>query len=897
MSVPVQTPSKEYIANGTTNAFPLEFNCDKAEYLIVTLNGEEAPVGSWTLANDTVTFNVAPLNGVVVNLERNTPFQRTTNYQLYDNSFRPSAVNKDFDLIWWKLQELGYRDQVIWLALVKEIADRIAGDDNLQNQINTIDEWLANLQQNVNENTNDIAQLINDLSKEIADRITGDQILKDMFISMIDEAINEGTINALAITHLDSLEALEGVTNVWDGRTIYIKDLGNYRYDALTTSWVKAFQDADNVKDGIETQKQINDKNIRSFESIADLLAYAPRKHGQSVDVKSYYAGENKGGDKFYYDSTKKNINNGITIFNGWVRDLSDKILTTDDAGLKGDGTDTDATNRLRTFAQLSSRNGFTVQMIGTYYPASNIVFSNAVDLKIVGINAKIEADRTNWSFDGTKRGVIYANDCPNIVISNLKGVKGVTLTNYNIPLGEARMQDGDAGIQLVRCNNNVVMHNKVSNVKTWGVLTESCNNSTIIYNEIFKCLRQSGINSIVNSNSEKSVITHNTIYECGLYGIELETQVASKGKHLVHDNIIYNCQVGISCVGKVFDTSIHDNMITDCYQAFLTVNTNQTATKSERLKIYDNTVLRCAYGYRYSGTWHADFHDNTLDGANVPTYGLTSPYHAVEQLISTTSFKSIRNFTVGSTIYINDVAYTVTASSSAPDTEFGAGTVYTITVNNALTGVQNGDAIKTPMTVQRGIDAWYLENRYTNVTYNTVRNYPTGYYTQPTMNSNYNNSVSKNRFVDCTNAIESSTDTPGISFLNNEYVRCTNNPIHVNQVIRGQTSIKWFNVENPVPVTAGGTKWMINFNVEDDLFFQAVDIYIFNSGTSSGTISIKLDGVDLTQRSVSASGTINALNNLTSIQKLTKGAHTLQIVDNTGSFSCAFWRIGFKCI
>lgn len=651
------------------------------------------------------------------------------------------------------------------------------------------------------------------------------------------------------------------------------------------------------VVDGDETQEQINDKNIRSFESIADLLAYAPRKHGQSVDVKSYYAGENKGGDKFYYDSTKASINNGITIFNGWVRDLSDKILTTDDAGLKGDGTDTDVTNRLRTFAQLSSRNGFTVQMIGTYYPASNIVFSNAVNLKIVGINSKIEADRVNWTFDGTKRGIIYAVDCPNIVVSNLKGVKGVTLTNYNIALGEARMQDGDAGIQLVRCNNNVVMHNKVSNVKTWGVLTESCNNSTIMYNEIFKCLRQSGINSIVNSNSEKSVITHNTIYECGLYGIELETQVASKGKHLVHDNIIYNCQVGISCVGKVFDTSIHDNMITDCYQAFLTVNTNQTATKSERLKIYNNTVLRCAYGYRYSGTWHADFHDNTLDGANVPAYGLTSSYHAVEKLIDSTSFKSIRNFGVGSTIYINDVAYTVTASSSATDTEFGAGTVYTITVNNALTGVQNGDAIKTPMTVQRGIDAWYLENRYTNIENNTIRNYPTGYYTQPTMNTGYNNYVSKNRFIDCTNAINSPTDTPGISFLNNEYVRCTNNLIHVNQVIRGQTSIKWFNVENPVPVTASGTKWTINFNVEDDLFYQAVDIYIFNSGTSSGTIVVQLDGVDLTQRNVSASGTVNALNNLTSIQKLTKGAHTLRIVDTTGAFACSFWRIGFKCI
>lgn len=274
MSVPVQTPSKEYIANGTTTAFPLEFNCDKAEYLIVTLNGEDAPVGSWTLANDTVTFNVAPPNGVVVNLERNTPFQRTTNYQLYDNSFRPSAVNKDFDLIWWKLQELGYRDQVIWLALVKEIADRIAGDDNLQNQINTIDEWLANLQQNVNENTSDIAQLVTDLSKEIADRIANDEALKEMFLAMMDEAINEGTINALAITHVDSLEALEAIANVWDGRTVYVKDLGHYEYDSDTTTWVKVYQDADNVRDGDQTQKEINNLNrLKNLVSITDFGA------------------------------------------------------------------------------------------------------------------------------------------------------------------------------------------------------------------------------------------------------------------------------------------------------------------------------------------------------------------------------------------------------------------------------------------------------------------------------------------------------------------------------------------------------------------------------------------------------------------------------------------------
>ncbi|MBD0437541.1 hypothetical protein [Acinetobacter baumannii] len=66
-------------------------------------------------------------------------------------------------------------------------------------------------------------------------------------------------VNKTLIANVDSLEDLEEISNVWDGRTIYVKDLGNYRYDALTTSWVKAYQDADNVRYGSKTQKEVND--------------------------------------------------------------------------------------------------------------------------------------------------------------------------------------------------------------------------------------------------------------------------------------------------------------------------------------------------------------------------------------------------------------------------------------------------------------------------------------------------------------------------------------------------------------------------------------------------------------------------------------------------------------
>lgn len=76
----------------------------------------------------------------------------------------------------------------------------------------------------------------------------------------VDQGISQSyfqEVNKTLIAHVDSLEDLDTIAK-WDGRTVYVKDLGNYRYDALTTSWVKAYQDANNVKDGAETQKQIN---------------------------------------------------------------------------------------------------------------------------------------------------------------------------------------------------------------------------------------------------------------------------------------------------------------------------------------------------------------------------------------------------------------------------------------------------------------------------------------------------------------------------------------------------------------------------------------------------------------------------------------------------------------
>lgn len=171
----------------------------------------------------------------------------------------------------------------------------------------------------------------------------------------VDQGISQSyfqKVNKTLIAHVDSLNDLENVENVWDGRTIYVKNTGNYAFDAALDKWIKSFQDADNVKDGAESQKQINDKSVRVFESIADLLDYTPRNDGQTVFVKSYHSGwaainpytGPKGGGNFVYDSTKSMINDGGVCLNGWVRENTKTELNVYCFGAYGDWNATNQT-------------------------------------------------------------------------------------------------------------------------------------------------------------------------------------------------------------------------------------------------------------------------------------------------------------------------------------------------------------------------------------------------------------------------------------------------------------------------------------------------------------------------------------------------------------------------
>ena len=90
--------------------------------------------------------------------------------------------------------------------------------------------------------------------------------------------------------------------------------------------------------------KKLRDVNIEQVESIADLAGIA-KYDRRTIIVRSYhkpiYAEANpcKGGGLFIYDASKVNQNDGILVFNGWVR-VVDKVIDIYQAGAKLGGFD-----------------------------------------------------------------------------------------------------------------------------------------------------------------------------------------------------------------------------------------------------------------------------------------------------------------------------------------------------------------------------------------------------------------------------------------------------------------------------------------------------------------------------------------------------------------------------
>lgn len=191
MAVPEQTPYLEYEGNGVSKVFPLTFDCNDSEHLVVKVDDETLVVGAWSLVGNDVVFALPPAVDSKITLQRNTPLERETNYKTFDNSFRPAAINKEFDRIWWKLQELLVQITLLWLT--------------------------------VNSNIGGIWKTLN---REIQDRINGDLSIRAWVTVLLNNIVDNGLVSAIAVTTVESVSDLQHLIK-WDGRTVFVKSYHN----------------------------------------------------------------------------------------------------------------------------------------------------------------------------------------------------------------------------------------------------------------------------------------------------------------------------------------------------------------------------------------------------------------------------------------------------------------------------------------------------------------------------------------------------------------------------------------------------------------------------------------------------------------------------------------------
>ena len=213
MAVQEQTPLQEYTANGIAKQFDLEFDCESADHLIVSIDDLEVLHTDWYLSGNAVAFYTAPANGKQIKIQRNTPFNRLADYQSYNNSFRPPAINKDLDRIWWKLQELGVADWILSnriSALKAYVDDR---DDELRaylmEEIRKQGVALDQLDEYYNYLMERLAQIAVDKGWDASFVVDGDQ--------------NQKQINAITPITVNSVAALRGLVTPLDGKVAFTK--------------------------------------------------------------------------------------------------------------------------------------------------------------------------------------------------------------------------------------------------------------------------------------------------------------------------------------------------------------------------------------------------------------------------------------------------------------------------------------------------------------------------------------------------------------------------------------------------------------------------------------------------------------------------------------------------
>lgn len=196
---------------------------------------------------------------------------------------------------------------------------------------------------------NDVLRIETESIPELSNQLVGKQ---DVIVNDVDLIANT-TLSPVPSTNSTPLNnALQALMNRGEYRSVHNNLSGRDASNSHPSS---------SINHRSINQEKIND----GLESIQELLGIQNPSSNLRVYVKSYHAGFAKGGGWFTYDSTKSTVNNGVTIFNGWVRDGNPHVINAFNAGCVANADhasylDHDGMRRITTYIQSLYASGVT---------------------------------------------------------------------------------------------------------------------------------------------------------------------------------------------------------------------------------------------------------------------------------------------------------------------------------------------------------------------------------------------------------------------------------------------------------------------------------------------------------------------------------------------------------
>ena len=309
-------------------------------------------------------------------------------------------------------------------------------------------------------------------------------------------------------------------------------------------------------------QRQIND----GLESIAQLAGIKNPRNGQRVYVKSYYAGLGKGGGTFVYDSTKSTINDGVVVFNGWVRQLDNNTLTPEMAGAKADYVDQ---------ANKGTDDSEAFQKVIAYFKENPCVIECDPLAKHYIANPIIIPDRTDIRGNGAQ---LFGNDRLNDCFYTGYYVNGVLTPLYDKPDGTKYLTNTKLrGFHYRYFKASMKLRGMTQGCAIEDVSSKYCNQHLWSREHYFCTFRQSYADWCGTGTKDTPVEERTAVYDLwtlnGMINIETiqcsSASLAYRFYSLQSTEISHldaeSCATAIRLRGVIENADIHGNYFENC--------------------------------------------------------------------------------------------------------------------------------------------------------------------------------------------------------------------------------------------------------------------------------------------------------------------------------------------